>query len=95
MTLKDKIKQQPFSVESSDVDSCKQYYLVLHNDDVNTFEHVIECLIKICRHDMVQAEQCAYITHYNGKCEIKKGYYGELNYLKNLMHAKGLSVTLD
>lgn len=95
MALKDRIKQQPFSAEHTETDSNKQHYLVLHNDDINTFEYVIECLIKICKHDVVQAEQCAYIAHYNGKCEVKKGYYGELNYLKNLMYAKGLSVTLD
>lgn len=47
--------------------------LILWNDDVNTFDHVIECLVSICDHSTTQAEQCAYIVHYNGKCVVKEG----------------------
>jgi len=47
--------------------------IVLFNDDVNTFDHVIECLVKYCSHSPMQAEQCSYIVHYNGKCSVKKG----------------------
>jgi ATP-dependent Clp protease adaptor protein ClpS len=42
--------------------------IVLHNDDVNTFDHVIETLIRVCKHDAIQAEQCALLVHYKGKC---------------------------
>ena len=49
------------------------YSLVLYNDDVNTFDHVINCLIRICQHDVVQAEQCAWLVHNRGKCNIKSG----------------------
>ena len=57
------------------------YSLVLYNDDVNTFDHVINCLIRICQHDVVQAEQCAWLVHNRGKCNIKSGkpYYFEKN----------------
>jgi len=47
--------------------------LVLFNDDYNTFDHVIDTLIKVCEHSAVQAEQCSLIVHYNGKCTVKTG----------------------
>ena len=47
--------------------------IILYNDDVNTFDHVIECLVKLCDHSYLQAEQCAYIVHYSGKCTVKTG----------------------
>ncbi len=46
------------------------YELVLYNDDVNTFDHVINTLIKVCKHNSIQAEQCAMIVHYKGKCTV-------------------------
>ena len=52
--------------------------LVVFNDDVNTFEHVIETLIKVCKHTSEQAEQCTLLIHYKGKCAVKKGSYEEL-----------------
>lgn len=51
----------------------RQRELILHNDDFNTFDHVITCLMSICDHHEVQAEQCAYIVHHNGKCSVKAG----------------------
>ncbi|MBP2830885.1 ATP-dependent Clp protease adaptor ClpS [Aquimarina sp. U1-2] len=52
--------------------------IVLYNDDVNTFDHVIETLISSCEHTAVQAEQCALLVHYKGKCIVKTGSYEEL-----------------
>jgi len=52
-----------------------KFNLVLFNDDHNTFDHVIESLVEICGHDPAQAEQCALIAHYKGKCEVKSGSY--------------------
>ncbi len=52
--------------------------IVLYNDDVNTFDHVIETLIYTCEHTPVQAEQCAVLVHYKGKCTVKTGAYEEL-----------------
>ncbi|MHA7058537.1 ATP-dependent Clp protease adaptor ClpS [Aquimarina sp. M1] len=52
--------------------------IVLYNDDVNTFDHVIETLIYTCEHSPVQAEQCAMLVHYKGKCTVKTGVYEEL-----------------
>ena len=52
--------------------------IVLYNDDINTFDHVIETLIYSCEHTPVQAEQCAMLVHYKGKCTVKTGVYEEL-----------------
>ncbi len=70
-------------------------HLILHNDEVNSFDHVIDCLIDICRHDSIQAEQCAHITHYKGKCDVKSGEFEELSLMKGGLTDKGLSVTID
>lgn len=56
----------------------ENWKIVLYNDHHNTFDHVIEMLIKVCRHDVLQAEQCAVIVHFKGKCEVKHGSYDEL-----------------
>lgn len=73
----------------------KEFNLILHNDEVNTFDFVIESLIEVCHHESQQAEQCAYITHYKGKCDVKKGEFEELSFMKGKLSSKGLSVTID
>ena len=62
--------------------------LLLLNDDVNTFDYVIEVLMKVCHHTLEQAESCAMITHYKGKCSVKSGTYEELEpyYISLLNH---------
>lgn len=52
--------------------------LVLYNDEHNTFDHVIDMLISICKHDALQAEQCALMVHFKGKCSVMSGTYDEL-----------------
>ena len=52
--------------------------LVVYNDDYNTFDHVIERLVNICNHSVLQAEQCAVIIHFKGKCTVKSGAYEKL-----------------
>ncbi len=52
--------------------------IVMYNDDVNTFDHVIDTLIRVCNHMPEQAEQCALIVHYKGKCTVKTGPLDEL-----------------
>lgn len=61
-----------------DKDSTKPYEIIVFNDDVNTFDHVIETLIKVCEHSPEQAEQCSLIVHYTGKCTVKTGEYAYL-----------------
>src|SRR4051812_1298144 len=69
--------------------------LILYNDDVNTFDYVIECLIEICEHDTVQAEQCTYIVHYTGKCAVKSGSYAKLNPMREALCERGLSAVIE
>ncbi len=71
------------------------YSLVLYNDDVNTFDHVINCLIRICQHDIVQAEQCAWLVHNRGKCNIKSGKLTILRKMQNALTQNGLSVEIE
>lgn len=68
--------------------------IVLFNDDVNTFDHVIDMLIKYCKHEPEQAEQCAYIVHYNGKCSVKNGAYEELKPICTALLESGLSAEI-
>lgn len=60
------------------VDDVDIKYLMVFNDDFNTFDHVINTLIKVCRHTAEQAEQCAWIIHHKGKCSVKKGTFNDL-----------------
>lgn len=52
--------------------------IIMYNDDVNTFDHVIDTLIRVCNHTPEQAEQCSLIVHYKGKCTVKTGSIKEL-----------------
>ncbi len=71
------------------------YYLILYNDDHNTFDWVIECLIDLCQHQAEQAEQCALLVHFKGKCQIKKGSYNELKPICEALLDRGLSAKLE
>ena len=72
-----------------------EFNIVLYNDDVNTFDHVINCLVRICNHEPMQAEQCAWIVHLNGKCAVKAGVFDELEPICNQLLDNGLSVKLE
>jgi deoxyxylulose-5-phosphate synthase len=65
--------------------------IVLHNDDVNTFDHVIETLIRVCKHDAIQAEQCATLVHYTGKCAVKQGPINKLKPICEALLEKGIN----
>ena len=52
--------------------------IIVYNDDVNTFDWVIQSLIEVCDHEPLQAEQCATLVHFKGKCDVKSGDYHEL-----------------
>jgi len=69
--------------------------LILYNDDYNTFEHVINCLIKYCEHTELQAEQCAWIIHNNGKYAVKSGSYEDMEPICTALCEKGLSAQLE
>jgi len=72
-----------------------QNVIVLFNDDVNTFDHVIDTLVDVCQHDPLQAEQCAFIVHYKGKCEVKSGSMKELLPMCTALLDSGLSAEIQ
>jgi len=72
----------------------KQHEIVLYNDDVNTFDHVIETLIYACDHSSEQAEQCAIIVHYKGLCTVKTGELDELKPPCTILTDAGLSAEI-
>lgn len=69
--------------------------LVLFNDEYNTFDFVIETLVDLCGHDVNQAETCAWITHFNGKCAVKSGTFTELKPIFDEMSIRDLTVSID
>jgi len=69
--------------------------LIVWNDDVNTFEWVIETLVEVCGHSEEQAEQCAYIIHFQGKCSVKKGDYEKLKGMCDKITDRGIGATVE
>ena len=73
----------------------KPYAVILHNDDKNTFEWVIECLMKICNHEFEQANQCAHQVHFKGKCDVKRGDKEKMTKICNKLKGAGLIATME
>jgi len=87
-------KEQEQTSGNTLLEDSELFDLVLFNDDVNTFDWVIECLISICEHDEVQAEQSAYIVHYKGKCTVRSGEWSELEVMQKKLSNCGLSADI-
>ncbi|MCL1821761.1 MAG: ATP-dependent Clp protease adaptor ClpS [Prolixibacteraceae bacterium] len=88
-----KTKNKPAkNEETADANS---RFLILHNDDVHTLDYVIESLMDICGHNYEQASQCAIITHYKGKCDVKHGSFESLKTMKDALITKKLTATID
>lgn len=87
---KEKIQEEVSVLE----EVLKQNEIVLYNDDVNTFDHVINTLIYACDHIPEQAEQCAIIVHYKGKCTVKTGSYDDLKPRCSKLLEAGLSAEI-
>lgn len=71
------------------------YSIVIYDDNVNTFEHVMRCLVCYCEHEFNQAEQCAYIIHYKGKCSVKDGTLSELEPICGALQEQGLRAKIE
>ena len=82
--------------EQSDVLTAEkaQHHIILYNDEVNTFDHVINTLVKACDHSENQAHQCSLIVHYKGKCEVKTGDYKDLKPRCTKLLQAGLSAEI-
>lgn len=90
MSTKEKIQED---VEVAEKES-NLNEIVLYNDDVNTFDHVINSLIFACEHTPEQAEQCSIIVHYKGKCTVKTGALKELEPQCSMLLEAGLSAEI-
>lgn len=74
-----------------EIDEIKLYAIVIYNDDVNSFDHVIDTLMELCEHSPEQAEQCTLIIHFKGKCAVKNGDFDELAPIRNAIVKRGIS----
>jgi len=90
MSTKEKVKEQFDTL----TDESHLNEIVLFNDEVNTFDHVIETLVDVCSHTYEQAEQCALLVHYKGKCIVKTGQYVDLEPQCGKLLEAGLSAEI-
>lgn len=77
------------------VETADPFHLIVWNDEVNTFEWVIESLMQVCGHNYEQAEQCAYIIHYKGKYSVKEGSYDNLKPMCDAITERGINATVE
>ncbi len=70
-------------------------FLILYNDEINSFDYIIDSLVEVCEHDSIQAEQCTYIAHHRGKCDVKRGTIAKLNPLQAELARRGIVTTID
>jgi ATP-dependent Clp protease adaptor protein ClpS len=93
--MKGSEKISPFEMDDVLVDTTDPFHLIVWNDEVNTFEWVIESLMEVCDHSYEQAEQCAYIIHYKGKYAVKHGSYENLKPMCEAITDRGIGATLE
>jgi ATP-dependent Clp protease adaptor protein ClpS len=84
------MKEKPIHKDDKLQEGSKIYSLILFNDDINTFDHVIKLLVEVCGHDIIQAEQCALLVHFRGSYEVKKGPVEILTAMNRSLNAGGL-----
>ena len=90
MSTKEKVSEKEVTLN----DSSHENEIILYNDDINTFEHVIKTLIDVCDHTPQQAEQCSLIVHYKGKCSVKSGSLSALKPRCEKLLSAGLSAEI-
>ena len=90
MSTKEKYQEDVLVDEQLDSEN----HIVLYNDDVNTFDHVIETLVYACDHSHEQAYQCSLIVHFKGKCTVKTGSYDDLKPRCTILLDAGLSAEI-
>jgi ATP-dependent Clp protease adaptor protein ClpS len=90
MSTKEKIQEEVDLLEKE----INQHEIVLHNDEVNSFDFVIDSLIDVCEHTVEQAEQCTWLVHYKGKCTVKTGEFKDLEPRCSKLLSLGLSAEL-
>lgn len=93
MRAEEQTKKEPIQEQQNE--ELNERSLILHNDDYHSFDYVIEALMSVCEHDSEQATQCTLITHYKGKCDVKKGSFTYLSPMKKALVARELTATID
>jgi len=91
-TATDPLKQQETDVLADEI---HPYQLIVWNDEVNTFDWVIETLIEVCHHTEEQAEQCAMLIHFKGKYSVKQGDYETLKPMCDAITERGIGATVE
>jgi ATP-dependent Clp protease adaptor protein ClpS len=93
--MTDRLQDKPLTRENKGSEASSGHFLILYNDEIHSFDYVMESLMEVCGHSNVQAEQCTIITHYKGKCEIKRGGQEELREMQLSLIKKGLKAGID
>jgi ATP-dependent Clp protease adaptor protein ClpS len=88
------LTKKKIALETSKVNQ-RERNLIVYNDDVNTFEFIIDSLIVVCKHEREQAEQCTHIIHYKGKCAVKVGSFRKLQPLCEALADRGISAVIE
>ncbi|MBT3209509.1 MAG: ATP-dependent Clp protease adaptor ClpS [Bacteroidetes bacterium] len=91
MNTKEKIAEKK---SNKSLDS-EHKFLILYNDEINEYNYVVDSLIQICKHDSVQAEQCTYLAHIKGKCDVKKDIYSKLKPMREALSDRGLITKIE
>jgi ATP-dependent Clp protease adaptor protein ClpS len=95
MKPKEYRNNKPEFEELVDIGKSEGRFLILHNDDIHSFDYVIDTLIDVCEMEATQAEQCTFLVHYKGRCDVKKGDYGILKPFREGLVERGLNATID
>ncbi len=93
--MTDRLQDKPLTRKKKDSEGSSCHFLILYNDEIHTFDFVMDSLIEVCGHSSVQAEQCTIITHYRGQCDVKKGDKEELQEMQLGLIKKGLKAIVD
>ena len=91
----DQIDTDSLTIVKDDVKALSPFHLIVWNDEVNTFEWVIETLMDVCTHTAEQAEQCAYLIHSKGKYSVKEGNYDTLKPMCDAITERCIGATIE
>lgn len=89
------VEEEELALVDEDVDDGTPAELIVYNDDYNTFQHVIDCFVKILKHSAVQAEQLSLMIHFNGKAIVKTAPFKVLKPYKDALTERGLSAVIE
>ena len=93
--MKESVDTDVLELVAVETKTTSPYQIIVWNDDVNTFEWVIETLMEVCGHSYEQAEQCAYLIHFKGKYAVKEGDYDDLKQYCDAITERGIGATVE